>query len=87
MYDFVDKTTSEAGTPINRKAMRAVQGFQAKTTTFNDDGSITETSADGETLTTVFNTDGSITQTFVGEKTIIKTTTFNSDGSITEVLS
>lgn len=87
MYDFVDKTTSEAGTPINRKAMMAVQGFQAKTTTFNADGSITETSADGQTLTTVFNTDGSITQTFVGDKTIVKTTTFNANGSITEVLS
>ena len=87
MYDFVDKTTSEAGTPINRKAMMAVQGFQTKTTTFNTDGSITETSADGQTLTTVFNVDGSITQTFVGDKTIVKTTTFNANGSITEVLS
>ena len=87
MIDFIDKTTEKAGTPINRKNMMALQGFIAKTTVFNADGSITETNADGDIKTTVFNSDGSITETFVGEKTITKTTTFNSDGSITEVIS
>lgn len=75
------------GTPINRENMMALQGFQAKTTVFNADGSITETNAKDETLTTTFNADGSITETFVGEKTITKTTTFNADGSISEVIS
>lgn len=74
------------GTPINRANLMAIQGFIAKTTVFNSDGSITETNSKGEKLTTRFNTDGSITETFVGEKTITKTTTFNSDGSITEVI-
>lgn len=75
------------GTPINREAMMEIQGFQAKNTVFNDDGSITETNEDGHTLTTVFNGDGSITETFTGEKTITKTTEFNNDGSISEVIS
>ena len=77
----------ETGTPINRAALMAIQGFQAKTTTFNDDGSITETNSDWHTLTTTFNDDGSITETFVGEKTITKTTSFGDDGNITEVIS
>ena len=86
MYDFIDKTSTAAGTKINRKALMAVQGFIAKTTTFNSNGSITETNSDGQTLTTVFS-ENSITETFTGEKTITKTTTFNDDGTITEVLS
>lgn len=87
LKDFIDETAEKAGTDINRAALMEIQGFQAKTTKFNDDGSITETNADGHTLTTSFNDDGSITETFVGEKTITKTTTFNTDGSITEVIS
>ena len=87
MQEFIDKTSTEAGTNINRKAMMAIQGFQSNTTIFNDDGSSTETNSDGHTLTTIFNNDNSIKETFVGDKTITKTTTFNADGSITEVLS
>ena len=87
MTDFIDKTSEKNGTPLNRENMMALQGFQAKTTAFNDDGSITETNSKNETLTTTVNADGSITETFVGEKTITKTTTFNADGSITEVIS
>lgn len=87
MIEFVDKTTEKSGTPINRANLMAIQGFVAKTTVFNTDGSIVETNGKGETLTTKFNTDGSIVETFVGEYTIVKTTTINNDGSITEVLS
>lgn len=87
MVDFIDKTSEQNGTPINRENLMAMQGFIATNTVFNVDGSITDTNGKGETLTTVFNADGTITETFVGEKTIIKTTTFNSDGSISEVIS
>lgn len=88
MVDFVDKTTTVAGTPINRANMMAVQGFHAQTTVFKNDGSIVQTNAAGDTLTTTFNSNGSITETFVsGTRTITKTTTFNSDGSISEVMS
>ena len=87
MIDFIDKTSEQNGTPINRENLMAIQGFIANTTVFNDDGSITETNEKGEVLTTVFNGDGSITETFVGEKTITKNTIFNDNGSITEEIS
>lgn len=86
MKDFIDKTMTQAGTPINRANMMAMQGFIAKTTVFNSDGTITETNGDGETLTTEFLADGTIKETFVGSKTVVKTTTFNDDGTIIEAL-
>lgn len=87
MIDFVDKTSEADGTPINRRNLMAVQGFEAKKTVFNSDGSITETNSDGQTLKTVFNDDGSISETFTGDKIINKITLFNGDGSISEVIS
>ena len=87
MIEFIDKTSEQGGTPINRENLMALQGFIAKNTIFNEDGSVTETNSKGENLTTVFNEDGSITETFVGEKTIVKTTVFEEDGSISEVIS
>ena len=87
MIEFIDKTTEQGGTPVNRANLMAMQGFIANDTVFNADGSITEKNSNGEVLTTVFNDDGSITETFVGEKTITKTTRFNEDGSIAEVIS
>lgn len=87
MIDFIDKTTEQNGTPINRTNLMAIQGFQAQNTVFNADGSITQTNSAGQTLTTTFG-ENTITETFVGEKrkTISKKTTFNDDGSITEVI-
>lgn len=87
MIEFIDKTTEQNGTPINRENLMAIQGFVANNTVFNGDGSITETNDNEEVLTTRFNEDGTISETFVGEKTITKTTIFNVDGSIAEVLS
>lgn len=78
------------GTPLNREAFMAIQGFIGTTTVFNANGSIVETNTKGDTLTTVFNSDGSITNTFVGYesgKQIEKTTSFSEDGSITETIS
>ena len=91
MIEFIDKTSTVSGTPINRANLMAIQGFVTKTTTFNDDRSITETNGKGEMLTIVFGKnelgESTITETFVGDKTIVKTTTFISDGSISEVIS
>lgn len=87
MKDFIDKTPEQTGTPVNREALMAIQGFETKYITFNADGSIVERNVDGEAKTTTFNADGSITEKFVGYKTITKTTKFNNDGSISEVLS
>lgn len=82
MKEFIDNTSTQKGTMLSRSSFMAMQGFVEQTTTFNSDGSITETNKYGETLTTTFNADGSITEIFVGKKGIRKITTFNSDGSI-----
>lgn len=86
--EMADNPTVE-GTPLNRAAMLAVQGFEETTTVFNTDGSITQTNADGDVLTTVFLSNGNIRATFKGNDNsqVTKTTTFNSDGSIGEGLS
>lgn len=87
MKEFIDKTATQDGTPLNRPNLMAVQGFEAKNTVFNADGSITETNANSETKTTTFNPNGTITEVFVGQKTITKTTTFLTNGNIQEELS
>lgn len=76
------------GTPLNRANFMAVQGMENSKTTFNSDGSITETFGDG-VLKTTFNSDGSITEKFTATdgKVITKTTKFLPDGSIQEVIS
>lgn len=88
IYNFKDRTDLEQGTWVNRRALMAMQGFFGGTTTFNSDGSITETNQDGDTLRTIFNSNGTITEQFTsGSQVITKTTTFNSNGTITEVIS
>ena len=86
--EMADNPTVE-GTPLNRAAFMALQGFEAVTTVFNADGSITATNAAGDMLVTTFLTNGNIQDKFtaVSGGTITKTTTFNADGSISEVLS
>ena len=84
LIEFIDKTTEKDGTDINRVNMMALQGFMNKTIIRNEDGSIVETNANGETLTTVKNADGSVTQVFTGEKTITKTTRITEDNTILE---
>ena len=42
-YDMVrSDNPSVVGTPLNRDLLMKLQGFEASTTTFNSDGSITE---------------------------------------------
>lgn len=86
MKEFIDETSVENGTPINRANMMAVQGFIGKEIVFNDDGSIVETNSNGEILTVTFGEDGSITETFSGQKIITKTTSFINN-KIVEVMS
>lgn len=81
--EMADEPSVE-GTPLNRAAFMALQGFETFHVTFNVDGSITETNALNEPLDTVFNSDGTIDETFTnkdGLKIGIKTK-FNPDGSI-----
>ena len=84
MRDFIDKTSTRSGTPMNRDYLMALQGFDAKSTVFNQDGSILETNSKGETLTTIFGSDNSIMEIFVGTKTITKKTTFDEKGNVYE---
>ena len=88
LKDFIDKTSEQNGTPINRENMMAMQGFENHDVSIVENGNtttITERNNDNHTLTTVVteNADGSTTivETFVGEKTITKTTTINTDGT------
>ena len=78
---------SAIGAVADESTLVLYNGFRAKTTTFNSDGSITEKDVDGYVLNTVFNSDGSITSTYTDPQGVIiriKTTVFNSDGSISE---
>lgn len=86
MIEFIDETSENLGTDINRENMMAIQGFIGMTTEKRADGSILQTNADGHTLLTVKNADGSITQTFTGKKVITKTIT-KQNGKIVEVVS
>lgn len=85
MKDFIDETTENNGTPLNRANLMAIQGFIGKTIT-RSGNVIVETTANGENLTTTFNADGSITEVFRGEKTITRITRMDGDNLITEVL-
>ncbi|WP_343208232.1 hypothetical protein [Anaerolentibacter hominis] len=77
----------ELETSIDTEMVVINEGFQAKITTFNADGSISE-SGDAGTKVTVFNSDGSIIENFTNQtgKSISKTTSFLADGSIQEVI-
>lgn len=89
MIDFIDKTTEQNGTPINRENLMALQGMENNNVDIveNEDESITitETNNDNHILTVNIteNEDGSTTivETFVGEKTITKTITINAEGT------
>lgn len=87
MIDFIDKTNTQSGTPLNRASMMAIQGFIGKKVEFLDSGEIVETNDNGEVKTTLFNDDGTITIRFVGEKTIVKNILFVNDDLIMEVVS
>lgn len=95
MIDFIDKTSEQSGTPLNRENMMAIQGFINNNVNINKQDNvtvITKTNSQGHTTTTTItvNEDKSITivEVFVGEKTITKTTAINAEGNnISEVVS
>ena len=93
MIEFIDKTSEQNGTPINRENMMALQGFVSTKTlppTKNELGEeqiIQINEEKNEQLITTFKLNGKIEEKFIGEKTITKTTTFNADGSVSEVIS
>ena len=93
MIDFIDKTTEQTGTPINRENLMAMQGF-SNCNTYEDvnelgEKQIIEDYIDrNEKLITTFKTTGEIEEKLVGEKTIAKTYSFGvGDNISTEVIS
>lgn len=77
----------EAGTPLNRLNLMAMQGFGDTITTFNANGTITETFSDSSQKVTEFTAGGVVETYTAGAQVLVKTTTFNADGSISEVIS
>lgn len=89
VYDIspVPGTVTDPGTPITRNLLMAMQGFIGCDVTINDNGSITETNSDGETLVTSIDEDGNVVEIFTANGiSIAKQTTFSVDGSIHESL-
>lgn len=82
-----EKANLEAkNTELNNALKKQINVGASITTTFNSDGSITET-GDNFNKKTVFNSDGNITETYVIDGvTYTKTITFNQDGTIKEVV-
>ena len=86
MHDFIDKTDQHSGTPLNREAMMAVQGFSDAKIVIEESENKILIYGKSRTLEISFN-DNIITQTFTGNKTITKETTIQHNGSIWEELS
>ena len=87
MRDFIDKTAEKSGTPLNRENMMALQGFDNRTISFGEDGTIVETNGKNQIKTISINENGEIVERFEGEKRITKTTKFTENGKIVEVIS
>lgn len=92
IVEMADNPTVE-GTPLNRAAFMALQGFEATTTVISKSESvttITQTNANNETLvTTISKAGGSTTVTAVftaaDDSTITSTTTITKNNSTTTI--
>ena len=83
MIEFIDKTSEQDGTPINRQNLMALQGYVAESVVFGEN-SITKTNGKKEVETTTFGKN-IITKVFVGDKTITQTVTFTENGYTKEL--
>ena len=93
MKEFIDKTSEQSGTPINRINLMAIQGF-SNCNIYEDvnelgEKQIIEDYIDrNEKFITTFKSNGKIEEKMAGEKTITKTSSFGVGGNISmEVLS
>lgn len=73
MKEFIDKTSEQSGTPINRANLMAMQGFIANNIVI-ENGNLIQTNKDGESLIVQMADDGSIIEIFNGTKTIKRKT-------------
>ena len=83
MIDFIDKTSEQNGTPINRENLMGVQGYVTESVIFGENN-ITKTNSKGEVETVTFG-ENTITKVFVGDKTITQTITFTENGYTKEL--
>lgn len=92
MREFIDKTETQNGTPLNRDYLMAVQGMDSQVVTVSAgvesgvDFVVEEyNTKTKQTLTTKFYSSGKIEEIFVGEKTIKKTTTYFNYGNLQDI--
>lgn len=88
LYNKTDEVT-DAVNQASTKILEINRNDVDRVTTFNDDGSITETYADGFKVITTFDSSTQITERRYKDDVLYltKVTTFNIDGSISETLS
>ena len=82
VIDFIDKTSEQDGTPLNRENLMGIQGYQKETVVFGD--TIIKTNDKDETETITF-TENQIIKQFVGKKNITQTITFTENGYTKEL--
>lgn len=93
MVDFIDKTSGQNGTPINRANLMAIQGFDNVEVEqgYNELGEkyIIEKYIDrNEQMIVTIKANGQIESKFIGiNYTITKTTSLGVNGNISEVIS
>lgn len=83
LKEFIDKTSEQGGTPINRDNLMAIQDYQNESVVF-DANSITKTNSDNEVETITFG-ENQIIKHFVGKKTITQTIIFTENGYTKEL--
>lgn len=76
MRDFIDKTSTQNGTPINRDYLMALQGFDSIGNTITISGNKIEEYNPYAKRTITFIDENRIEDVFEGEKMITKETTF-----------
>lgn len=86
MIEFIDKTSEQDGTLLNRKNMMAMQGFVSNVTSATEQGIVIENTESGETITmTPLNAQGKCFTTIQGKKTLTKTSSFTPTGIAKEL--
>ena len=78
MLEFIDKTSEDSGTKLNRLNMMALQGYQTETTKFGKN-IMTKTNGNGDVETTVYE-GNKITKTIVGKSSMKVEIIFSENG-------
>ena len=82
MIEFIDKTSEQNGTPINRETLMAMQGYQNESIEF---GNTIIKRNDKDEIEEITFGNNQIIKKFIGEKTITQTITFTENGYTKEL--